>query len=118
MIACWPANSKSSLKKARDRAVKDSPLKRTGARPSGATHGDVRRIHEACELIWLSFTQQAGREQAGRRPALVLSGNQSLATILEIAAPLAPSIAAMVTWVALLVLKEATAIWTLKLLEL
>jgi mRNA interferase MazF len=24
-------------------------------------------------LIWLSFTPQAGREQAGRRPALVLS---------------------------------------------
>ena len=25
------------------------------------------------DLIWLSFTPQSGREQAGRRPALVLS---------------------------------------------
>src|SRR5262249_40454985 len=27
----------------------------------------------AGDLVWLSFTPQAGREQAGRRPALVLS---------------------------------------------
>ncbi|MBO1346635.1 MAG: type II toxin-antitoxin system PemK/MazF family toxin [Hormoscilla sp. GUM202] len=25
------------------------------------------------DIIWLNFTPQAGREQAGRRPALVLS---------------------------------------------
>ena len=28
---------------------------------------------DAGDLIWLSFDPQAGREQAGRRPALVLS---------------------------------------------
>jgi mRNA interferase MazF len=28
---------------------------------------------EAGDLIWLTFDPQAGREQAGRRPALVLS---------------------------------------------
>jgi mRNA interferase MazF len=28
---------------------------------------------ERGELVWLSFSPQAGREQAGRRPALVLS---------------------------------------------
>jgi mRNA interferase MazF len=44
--------------------------KRTGARPSGAKRGDVP---DAGDLIWLSFSPQAGREQAGRRPALVLS---------------------------------------------
>ena len=31
-------------------------------------------VPEAGDLIWLDFTPQAGREQAGRRPALVLSG--------------------------------------------
>ncbi len=30
-------------------------------------------IPERGDLVWLSFTPQAGREQAGRRPALVLS---------------------------------------------
>jgi mRNA interferase MazF len=47
--------------------------KRIGARPSGASRGDVSHIPDQGELIWLSFTPQAGREQAGRRPALVLS---------------------------------------------
>ena len=47
--------------------------KRTGARPSGGRRGDARHIPDAGELIWLSFTPQAGREQAGRRPGLVLS---------------------------------------------
>ncbi|HLZ13102.1 MAG TPA: endoribonuclease MazF [Candidatus Acidoferrum sp.] len=28
---------------------------------------------EAGDLVWLDFTPQAGREEAGRRPALVLS---------------------------------------------
>lgn len=28
---------------------------------------------EAGEIVWLTFDPQAGREQAGRRPALVLS---------------------------------------------
>jgi mRNA interferase MazF len=30
-------------------------------------------VPERGDLIWLTFTPQAGREQAGRRPALVLS---------------------------------------------
>src|SRR5882672_2059505 len=30
-------------------------------------------LPEAGDLVWLSFDPQAGREQAGRRPALVLS---------------------------------------------
>src|SRR5256885_8104278 len=30
-------------------------------------------LPEAGDLVWLDFTPQAGREQAGRRPALVLS---------------------------------------------
>src|ERR1700722_17681725 len=30
-------------------------------------------VPEAGDLVWLSFDPQAGREQAGRRPALVLS---------------------------------------------
>jgi mRNA interferase MazF len=30
-------------------------------------------LPEAGDLVWLDFTPQAGREEAGRRPALVLS---------------------------------------------
>jgi mRNA interferase MazF len=30
-------------------------------------------LHEAGDLAWLTFDPQAGHEQAGRRPALVLS---------------------------------------------
>ncbi len=30
-------------------------------------------VPEAGDLIWLDFTPQAGREQAGRRPVVVLS---------------------------------------------
>jgi len=30
-------------------------------------------VPEAGDLVWLAFDPQAGREQAGRRPALVLS---------------------------------------------
>jgi mRNA interferase MazF len=30
-------------------------------------------VPDAGDLVWLSFSPQAGREQAGRRPALVLS---------------------------------------------
>src|SRR6202035_101904 len=50
-----------------------SMAKRTGARPSAARRGDARDIPDARELIWLSVTPQVGREQAGRRPGLVLS---------------------------------------------
>jgi mRNA interferase MazF len=32
-----------------------------------------RYVPERGDLIWLTFDPQAGREQAGRRPALVLS---------------------------------------------
>lgn len=31
------------------------------------------RPPDAGDLVWLSFTPQAGREQAGRRPGLVIS---------------------------------------------
>jgi mRNA interferase MazF len=47
--------------------------KRTGGRPSGGSRGKPPYIPDATDLIWLSFSPQAGREQAGRRPALVLS---------------------------------------------
>ena len=33
----------------------------------------VPYVPESGDLIWLTFDPQAGREQAGRRPALVLS---------------------------------------------
>jgi len=33
----------------------------------------ARYVPEAGEIVWLNFTPQAGHEQAGRRPALVLS---------------------------------------------
>src|SRR3954452_17063569 len=48
--------------------------KRTGAGKKGASPGSGRAyLPDAGDLIWLSFSPQAGREQAGRRPALVLS---------------------------------------------
>jgi mRNA interferase MazF len=33
-------------------------------------------VPDAGDLVWLDFTPQAGREQAGRRPAAVLSPRQ------------------------------------------
>ena len=47
--------------------------KRTGAKPSGGKHGSHAYIPDTGHLVWFSFSSQAGREQAGRRPALVLS---------------------------------------------
>lgn len=47
--------------------------KRTGSRPSGAKPGDSAHVPDTGELIWLTFSPQVGREQAGRRPGLVLS---------------------------------------------
>jgi len=48
--------------------------RRTGARLPAAKRGEhPAYIPNAGDLIWLSFTPQAGREQAGRRPGLVLS---------------------------------------------
>ncbi len=35
--------------------------------------GPPRYVPDRGHLVWLSFNPQAGREQAGRRPALVLS---------------------------------------------
>jgi len=32
-----------------------------------------RYVPESGDIVWLNFTPQAGHEQAGRRPALVLS---------------------------------------------
>ena len=46
---------------------------RTGGRPSGASHGSQAYVPDAGELVWFSFSPQAGREQAGTRPGLVLS---------------------------------------------
>jgi mRNA interferase MazF len=46
--------------------------KQTGARASAAKLGEARPP-DVGDLVWLTFTPQAGREQAGRRPALVLS---------------------------------------------
>jgi mRNA interferase MazF len=47
--------------------------KRTGVRPSAVKRGNTAHIPDTGDLIWLSFTPHAGREQAGRRPGLVLS---------------------------------------------
>jgi mRNA interferase MazF len=47
--------------------------KRTGAPPSAAKRGKAAEPPGAGDLIWLSFSPQAGREQAGRRPGVVLS---------------------------------------------
>jgi len=33
-------------------------------------------VPDAGDLVWLTFSPQAGREQAGRRPALILSPAQ------------------------------------------
>jgi mRNA interferase MazF len=47
--------------------------KRTGAKAPGTKHGRPADAPDAGDLVWLTFTPQAGREQAGRRPGLVLS---------------------------------------------
>ena len=47
--------------------------KRTGGTPSGEKRGSQVYVPESGHLVWFSFSPQAGREQAGRRPALVLS---------------------------------------------
>jgi len=47
--------------------------KRTGGTPSGAKPGSRRYVPNAGDLAWFSFSPQSGREQAGRRPALVVS---------------------------------------------
>lgn len=47
--------------------------KRTGGQPAGAKPGDSAHLPDSGDLIWMSFSPQVGREQAGRRPGLVLS---------------------------------------------
>src|SRR5262249_45281579 len=47
--------------------------KRTGGKRSGASPGSGGYAPDAGDLVWLSFSPHAGREQAGRRPGLVLS---------------------------------------------
>jgi len=50
-------------------------------------------VPEAGEIVWLNFTPQAGREQAGHRPALVLSpGAYNDKTSLMICCPLTTQI--------------------------
>lgn len=48
-----------------------------------------RYVPDAGEIVWLDFTPQAGHEQAGRRPALVLSpARYNFKTSLMICCPL------------------------------
>ncbi len=47
--------------------------KRTGEKRSGEKPGRQPYVPDSGHLVWFSFSPQAGREQAGRRPALVLS---------------------------------------------
>ncbi len=47
--------------------------KRIGARPKGENSGSPAYVPDGGDLVWFSFSPHAGREQAGRRPALVLS---------------------------------------------
>ena len=44
--------------------------KRRGENPPVGSRGSRRYVPDAGQLIWLSFSPQAGREQSGRRPAL------------------------------------------------
>jgi mRNA interferase MazF len=55
--------------------------KRIGARPSAAKRGDAADVPGAGDLIWISFSPPSGREQAGRRPGLVLSPRSYNATV-------------------------------------
>jgi mRNA interferase MazF len=46
----------------------------TPVRPKGTKLGDrVSRAPDRGDVVWISLSPQAGHEQAGRRPALVLS---------------------------------------------
>ena len=47
--------------------------KRIGDKPSGTSRGKKPYVPDCGDLIWLSFSPQVGREQAGHRPGLVLS---------------------------------------------
>ena len=45
----------------------------TGDGPPGRKSGSAGLCAYAGDLVWLTFDPQAGREQSGRRPALVVS---------------------------------------------
>lgn len=47
--------------------------KRIGAPPAGAKRGKGPHAPDRGDFVWLPFSPQAGREQAGRRPALVIT---------------------------------------------
>src|SRR5437016_13183986 len=47
--------------------------RRTGGKPPAEKHGRKSYAPDVGHLVWFSFSPQAGREQAGRRPGLVLS---------------------------------------------
>ena len=47
----------------------------TAAPPSSPDRGDI---------VWLNFDPQAGHEQAGRRPALILSPGEYVGTLMEL----------------------------------
>lgn len=47
--------------------------KRTGGRRSAGNPGSVPYVPSSGDLVWFSFSPQAGREQAGRRPGLIIS---------------------------------------------
>ena len=50
-------------------------------------------VPEAGDLVWIHFDPQAGREQAGRRPALVLSpANYNAKSGLALACPITSQI--------------------------
>jgi mRNA interferase MazF len=52
-----------------------------------------RHVPDAGDIVWLNFTLRAGHEQAGRRPALVLSpGAYNDKTSLMICCPLTTQI--------------------------
>jgi len=52
---------------------KNRHRKQTGASLKARNPGEGRLVPEAGDFVWLTFDPQAGREQAGRRPALVLT---------------------------------------------
>ena len=47
--------------------------KSISASPSGKSSSDAAYVPEAGDIVWLRFSPQAGHEQAGHRPAVVLS---------------------------------------------
>ena len=50
-------------------------------------------VHEACDVVWLEFDPQAGHEQAGHRPALVISpANYNGKTGLMVCCPMSTKI--------------------------